>query len=93
MLADQLTLYAALSQELLQIHEHIEQVGIALISDAHVANTHIESLQTFDLLAQRAAEGAAVLERMARGLAPDEVVAGIRLEQVQEIFASRMKAA
>lgn len=86
-------LYNALSQELRELREHLEQVAIVLISDDHVANVHVESLQMFDLLAQRADEGAAVLERMAQGFAPDEAVAGIRLEKVQARFLKAVKAA
>ena len=86
-------LKTALAEELREVRRLMEQIAETLTSDEQLALAHIEQLQTFDLVIQRAEESAALLDRMAGGSHPLEAIEGVRLAQVQDRLMAAVRAA
>ena len=86
-------LKVALAEELREVRRLMEQIANTLTADEGLALAHIEQLQAFDLVIQRAEESAALLDRMAGGSHPLEAIEGVRLTVVQDRLFAALKAA
>ena len=94
--ADQLAsmLHTAVAGELRHIRAVLEQLAELLVADEHFVTNYVDQLQTFDLLIQCADESAAVLDRIAGGIASHEAIAPVRLSMVRDrLHAALAKAA
>jgi hypothetical protein len=76
-------LCAAIATEIRDMRALIDGLATLLAADARFAMEYLEQFQLFDLLAQRADESAAVLDRIAAGQSAAEAVAPVRLTAVQ----------
>lgn len=85
-------LCAAIATELRDVRSLIDALAEVLASDEYLASTYTEQLQTFDVLAQRSEETAALLERMASGTCMFEAVEQVRLNLVQDRLRAALAA-
>lgn len=82
-------LHAALAAEMRDIRAEIEALATLLAADPRFVTDYLAQFQSFDLIAQRADESAAVLDRLAAGRSPTEAIAPVRLTALQ----TRLRAA
>jgi hypothetical protein len=83
------TVCAAVAAEIRDVRALIDSLAEVLASDEYLARTYTEQLQSFDLIAQRSEEAAALLDRVAQGSCMVEAVEHVRLNLVQD----RLRAA
>lgn len=86
------SIYGALAAELREVRDGLDVMAATLVADELVALRHIGDLQNFDLLAQRIAETADLLDRVAGGIAGENAVAEVRLERLQQRLLSELAA-
>ena len=77
-------LHNAIAEELRHARLMIEELAALLVTDEHFVHRYVDKLQTFDLLAQYAEENAAILERLANGMASTDAIAPVRLSIVHD---------
>jgi hypothetical protein len=82
-------LCGALAEELRDTSRQVEQLAATLALDEQLLDRFLQHLQSFDLIAQRIGEGAALLDRLAGGSSTDAALDSVRLERMQE----RLRAA
>ena len=75
-------LCAAIAVEIREVRSLIDGLATLLAADARFAADYLEQFQTFDLIAQRADESAAVLDRLAAGQSASDAIAPVRLTAV-----------
>jgi hypothetical protein len=92
-MADPLSLCSALATEIREVRAMIEGLADVLASDEYLAQTYLEQLQMFDLLAQRTTESADLLDRLASGMGGHDAVDQVRLELMQHRLRDMLKAA
>lgn len=85
-------LCAALASELQGLGEAVETLAVRLMEDGQLAPALIAELQSFDLLAQSAHEGARVLAGLGQGSAAAETVDKVRLERLQKNLQAALQA-
>lgn len=85
------TLCAAVAVEIRDLRELIDSLAEVLASDGYLARTYTEQLQSFDLIAQRSEEAAALLDRVAQGTCTFEAVDQVRLDIVQDRLRTAME--
>jgi len=83
-------LQAALAGELRRVRIELEKLAEVLVGDVHFATTYLDQLQVFDFLGQCADESAAVLDRLATGVAPEAAVTQVRLDVMVDRLRSAM---
>ena len=86
---DHRDLHRALADELRDTCGQVEQLAATLALDEELLGRFLVHLQSFDLIAQRIGEGAALLGRLADGGSAEAALACVRLERMQE----RLRAA
>ena len=78
------TLCTAVAVEIRDVRALIDSLAEVLASDEYLARTYTEQLQSFDLIAQRSEEAAALLDRVAQGSCMVEAIEHVRLNMVQD---------
>lgn len=91
--SDFAALHRALADELRDFVVEIEKIAGVIVSDEQFAMANLSQLQAFDMLVQRAAESAALLDRLSRGRSTSDAVGLVRLAVVQDRFRTALAAA
>lgn len=86
-------LQVAIAKELRRFRIELERIGELLVSDEHFCRLYLDQLQAFDLLGQCADENAALLDRLAVGVSPDDAIAQVRLGVMLDRLRTAMTAA
>ncbi|MGN6374334.1 MAG: hypothetical protein ACTHMG_02145 [Sphingomonas sp.] len=83
-------LHQAIAEELRLVANLVEGLATQLVADGHFVAHHLDSLQSFDLIAQHAGESARVLDRLANGTTPDAAVKGVGLAAMHDRLHAMM---
>lgn len=81
----------AIAEEIRRIGASIDELAAVLVADDDIALRHIDRLQAFDMIVQRAGESAHLLEQLASGIRSHEAVEAVKLESVQLRLRAALK--
>lgn len=87
-----ITLCAAVAVEIRDVRALVDSLAEVLASDDYLARTYTQQLQTFDMIAQRSEEAAALLDRVAEGSCVVEAVENVRLNLIQDRLRATLEA-
>lgn len=85
------SLCRAIADEIRQVSHLVEELANVLVCDEDVAMKHIHRLQAFDLLVQRSAESARLLDRIASGVQTQHAVDEVCLEELQQRLRAKVE--
>lgn len=85
-------LFNAIAAEIREVRALMESIADILVADEALAAAYLEQLQSFDLAIQRSDESAALLDRIAGGVAAAEAIRAVRLTYVQDKLAAALAA-
>lgn len=81
----------ALAAELQGLSVQVESLATRLMGDEQLVGRWIEQLQSFDLLAQSAQEGANLLSALAAGRTAAQAVDQVRLDRMQQDLRAALR--
>ena len=85
------SLCQAIAEEIRHVSHLVEEIANVLVCDEDVAMKHIDRLQSFDLVVQRASESARLLDRMAEGMPSHHAIDEVCLEEFQQRLRARIE--
>ena len=85
-------LFACLAHEMFEIRRALEMLSVELVTNESTMEAHLESLQEFDVLIQRADESGRIIGRLASGLTLDDAVGQVRLGKFQQRLIDALAA-